>query len=145
MPDALTRLRFRSAAFLFACFITTTAAHAAQAAATGRLDGSTIVAAFVDQAGKHQGEDNLVFSAGRLDAEGLRATYAFEAAAYTAEKAKDGAITFTAAFTSAKHGSLLIEGRIAKQEASGRRIWSKPGKTPIEHAFSGTLKPTGAK
>ena len=115
------------------------AAPAAEAA-SGLLDGMTIEASFVDAAGKKQGDDKLVFASGKLDAQALHKAYAFEPAAYTALKEKNGTLSFTATLTSAEHGSLVVEGRLAKRAASGKRTWSKPGKQPIEHAFTGSAK-----
>lgn len=127
------------------CLSMSAVVHAAQAAAHGLLDGTTISAAFVDTSGKKQGEDSLIFAGGVLEAPGIRKAYAFEPASYTTEKGKDGIVSFKATLTSTEHGSLVIEGTITKQAITGKRTWSKPGKPPIEHAFTGTLKPEKPK
>lgn len=113
--------------------------HAAQAKAPS-LDGTTLAVAFSDSAGKAMGEDSIVFADGKLDLPGIRAQFGFEAAACTVTAGKDGALAFTATLTSVKHGSLLVEGSLAKAKASGKRSWSKPGKEPIVHTFTGAPK-----
>jgi hypothetical protein len=138
--QAWFRHRWQFGLLVLVCLSLSAMAHAAQVTARGLLDGTTISAAFVDKAGQKQGDDSLVFTAGALEASGLRKAYAFEPAPYTTEKAKDGTISFKATLTSTEHGSLVIEGTIAKQAITGKRTWSKPGKPPIEQTFTGTLK-----
>ena len=113
---------------------------AVRAADSGPLDGVTASVAFSDKAGKKQGSDKLVFAAGKLALPGLQKQFAFTPAAYTVVQDKDGTVEFKATLTSTEHGSLAISGKIAKQQVTGTRSWSKPGKEAIEHSFSGTAK-----
>ena len=39
-----------------------------------------------------------------------------------------------------KWGLEMVEGTLAKDKAVGKRTWSKPGKDPIVHAFTGAPK-----
>lgn len=126
----------RSALPVLAILILLPCLGAAEKAAKGLLDGTTIAVAFVDAKGKPQGTDSLVFAAGTLELPGIRKAYAFEPAIYTAEKDKDGTIAFKATLSSAEHGALLVEGKVVKGVATGKRVWSKPGKPAIEHAFA---------
>jgi hypothetical protein len=48
-----------------------------------------------------------------------------------------GEAVFRFTMTSAEHGDLLFEGTVQGRTITGRRTWSKPGKTPIVHRFSG--------
>jgi hypothetical protein len=46
-------------------------------------------------------------------------------------------VMFRFTMTSAEHGDLLFEGTVQGKAIQGKRTWSKPGKPPIVHRFTG--------
>lgn len=107
-------------------------------AAAGPLDGATVEVRF-EATGKGGGTDRLVFADGTVAAPGIRRRFGFEPAPYAVERGPDAAIV-TATMTSAAHGEVVFTMTIVPSgEITGTRVWSKPGKDPIEHPFTGTL------
>jgi hypothetical protein len=95
--------------------------------------------------GKAQDADILVLADGKLALPGLGQRYAFAPAACKAKPGKGGAVTFTATLTSAQHGSLAVAGTVTGHTVTGTRTWSKPGKPPIVHQFTGDERDAEAK
>jgi hypothetical protein len=105
-------------------------------AAAGPLDGSSFAIQLASD-GKAQGADVLAFAGGEADCVAAARKYAYAKAAYQAEK-QGKAWSFRFTMTSAEHGDLAFAGRITAEGVTGTRTWSKPGKTPIVHTFTGT-------
>jgi hypothetical protein len=124
--------------FILSCLAVTLA----QATEAGPLDGKTLTATFIAE-GQGGGSESLCFAAGLLDAPTIREHFGFAATAYTAVKEQDG-LHASATFTSAEHGQVVITMIINPKDLSvaGQRTWSKPGKKPIVHPFTGTLTNT---
>lgn len=109
------------------------------AAAAPALDGRSFVVDLVeDDTGKAQGKDTLVFAAGSGDCQTAGKKYGYAKGLCTVAKGKaKGDMMFRFTMTSAEHGELLFEGTIKGTAVQGKRTWSKPGKTPIVHSFTG--------
>lgn len=111
-------------------------------AATGpMLDGRTFTIDLVeDESGKAQGKDALVFAKGfgECQVAGKKYGYAKGLCTVAENKKTRGVVAFRFTMSSAEHGDLLFEGTIRGKAVEGRRTWSKPGKTPIVHRFTGT-------
>lgn len=105
-------------------------------AAAGPLDGASFAIQLTGE-GKAQGGDVLGFAAGEGDCATAAKKYAYAKGPYKAEK-QGKAWTFRFTMSSGEHGDLAFEGRITAEGVSGTRTWSKPGKTPIVHTFTGT-------
>lgn len=105
-------------------------------AAVGPLDGSSFTIQLTGE-GKAQGSDVLSFVAGDGDCATAGKKYAYAKGAYKAEKqAKTWSFRFT--MHSDEHGDLAFEGKVTPEGVTGTRTWSKPGKTPIVHTYTGT-------
>lgn len=115
------------------------ALHAAAATAAPTLDGRSFAIELVeDDTGKAQGKDTLVFAAGSGECEAAGKKYGYAKGLYTAVKGKTkGDVMFRFTMTSAEHGDLVFEGTVQAKGVQGKRTWSKPGKTPIVHRFTG--------
>jgi hypothetical protein len=113
--------------------------HAAVATAAPSLDGRTFAIDLVeDDTGKAQGKDTLVFVGGSGDCETSGKKYGYAKGLCTVAKGKTkGEVAFRFAMTSPEHGDLLFEGTVQGKTIQGKRTWSKPGKTPIVHRFTG--------
>lgn len=109
------------------------------AAAAPSLDGRNFVIDLVeDDTGKAQGKDTLVFAEGSGDCQSAGKKYGYAKGVCTVAKGKaKGDMMFRFTMTSAEHGELLFEGTVKGNAVQGRRTWSKPGKTPIVHRFTG--------
>lgn len=115
------------------------ALHAAAATATASLGGRSFVIDLVeDDTGKAQGKDTLVFAAGSGECQAAGKKYGYAKGLCTVIKGKaKGELMFRFTMTSAEHGELVFEGTVQAKGVQGKRIWSKPGKTPIVHRFTG--------
>jgi hypothetical protein len=109
------------------------------AAAAPSLDGRSFVVELVEaDSGKAQGKDTLVFAEGSGECQAAGKKYGYAKGLCTVAKGKaKGEMTFRFTMTSAEHGELLFEGSVQGKAVQGKRTWSKPGKTPIVHRFSG--------
>jgi uncharacterized protein YfiM (DUF2279 family) len=109
----------------------------ASAAAAPSLDGRAFAIALVeDGSGKDQGKDVLAFAGGQGECQNAGRKYGYAKGMCTVTKTKDR-LAFRFAMTSAEHGELVFEGVVHGKTVQGTRTWSKPGKTPIVHRFSG--------
>lgn len=110
------------------------------AAAVPTLDGRSYAVDLVeDDTGKAQGRDTLVFTGGFGECQTAGKKYGYAKGLCTVvgnPKAK-AEVTFRFTMTSAEHGELLFEGTVKGKAVQGKRTWSKPGKTPIVHRFTG--------
>ena len=89
---------------------------------------------------KGGGPDTFVLHNGTLQSRVIEKHYKFKPAKYTLIKEGDAAV-LTAILKSKKHGTVLIKGVIAEDGTiAGLRIWSKPKKKAIVHAFTGVKK-----
>lgn len=112
------------------------------AATAPALDGRRFVIELVEEpSGKAQGKDTLVFAEGYGDCQTAGKKYGYAKGLCTVTAAKGGtakgAATFRFTMASTEHGELLVEGTVQGNAVQGKRTWSKPGKTPIVHRFSG--------
>jgi hypothetical protein len=115
------------------------ALHAATATPAQSLDGRTFAIDLIeDDTGKAQGKDTVVFANGSGDCETSGRKYGYAKGLCTVLKGKaKGEVTFRFTMTSAEHGDLLFEGTVQGKAITGKRTWSKPGKPPIVHRFTG--------
>ncbi len=117
------------------------------AASAPTLDGRTYAIGLVEaDSGKAQGQDTLVFTEGFAECQAAGKKYGYAKGVYTVvavvagkgSKTKaTGELQFHFSMASAEHGELRFEGTIQGQTIQGQRTWSKPGKTPIVHRFTG--------
>jgi uncharacterized protein YfiM (DUF2279 family) len=125
----------RQLLFLVACLVLL--APFASAAAAPSLDGRAFAITLVEEgSGKDQGKDVLAFAGGQGECQNAGRKYGYAKGMCTVTKAKDG-LSFRFAMTSAEHGELVFEGVVQGKAVQGTRSWSKPGKTPIVHRFTG--------
>jgi hypothetical protein len=109
-------------------------------AADAPLDGRSFTITLVaEDSGKTQGQDLLRFAEGHGECQNAGRKYGYaKGLCTTTAGRKKGDLGFRFVMTSAEHGELLVIGTVSGGSVSGTRTWSKPGKTPIVHRFSGT-------
>lgn len=104
------------------------------------LDGRSFTITLVEEgSGKAQGQELLRFAEGHGECQNAGRKYGYVKGLCTTTAARrKGELGFRFVMTSAEHGELLVVGTVSGGSVSGTRTWSKPGKTPIVHRFSGT-------
>ncbi len=90
--------------------------------------------------GKGGGPDVLNITKKTFQDEAIEKHFQFKPAPY--KISKEGSVTrLQSTLSSKKHGKVEFQAVIAADGSiAGLRIWSKPGKTPIIHAFTGKKK-----
>lgn len=124
---------------ILALFILFALVPALQAATVPTLDGRTFPIDLVeDDSGKPQGKDTLVFASGSGECQTAGTKYGYAKGLCKVMKGKNkDELLFRFTMTSPEHGDLLFEGTVQGKSITGKRTWSKPGKPPIVHRFTG--------
>ena len=94
----------------------------------GLLDGMKYVGSITNKADKKGGNEAIVFEKGKVISTTF-SPYGFSTTAYTAEKSKDGSITFKSELNSSKPGNekekLKLEGTVKGNSLTGTAFWTK--------------------